>query len=76
MSPFHEKLTANYFLILIAGKLVAEGSSVTPEGRLITDLLKNYTREARPVNNPKDRIVVVFGFELVQLVNVVSKHAK
>ena len=51
---------------------MAKGSSITPESRLITDLLTNYTKEARPVNNPGDKIVVVFGFELVQLVNVVS----
>lgn len=45
---------------------------LTPEERLITDLLANYTKEARPVKDPRDKIVVTFGFELVQLVNVVS----
>jgi len=55
---------------------VAGKGDVTPEERLISDLLENYTKEARPVKNPKDRIVVVFGFELVQLVNVVSRNMK
>ena len=45
---------------------------MTPEERLISNLLANYTKEARPVKNPKHKVVVVFGFELVQLVNVVS----
>ena len=53
---------------------MAGKGDVTPEERLISDLLENYTKEARPVKNPKDRIVVVFGFELVQLVNVVSRN--
>lgn len=48
--------------------------NVTPEERLISDLLANYKKEARPVKDPKDKIVVIFGFELVQLVNVVSRH--
>lgn len=47
--------------------------TITPEERLIDDLLENYTKEARPVKNPKDKIVVVFGFELVQLVHVVRE---
>ena len=55
---------------------MAGKGDVTPEERLISDLLENYTKEARPVKNPKDRIVVVFGFELVQLVNVVSRNMK
>lgn len=46
--------------------------NLTDEERLIKDLFANYTKEARPVVNPTDKIVVTFGFELVQLVNVVS----
>ena len=49
-------------------------AAVSPEERLISDLLENYTKEARPVKDPNNTIVVVFGFELVQLVNVVGKH--
>ena len=45
---------------------------LTPEERLITNLLANYTKEARPVKDPRQKVVVTFGFELVQLVNVVS----
>lgn len=47
--------------------------TITPEERLIDDLLENYTKEARPVKNPKHKINVTFGFELVQLVHVVSE---
>ena len=46
--------------------------NLTDEERLINDLFTNYTKSARPVLNPKDKIEVIFGFELVQLVNVVS----
>lgn len=46
--------------------------NLTDEERLINDLFANYTKSARPVLNPKDKIEVIFGFELVQLVNVVS----
>ena len=60
------------FTILTVLKVAAK--AVSPEERLISDLLQNYTREARPVKDPNNRIVVVFGFELVQLVNVVRKH--
>lgn len=45
---------------------------MSPEARLIQDLLKNYTKEARPVMNPNVTTNVSFGVELVQLVNVVS----
>ena len=47
--------------------------AITPEERLIDDLLKNYTKEARPVKYPNETIEVEFGFELVQLVHVVSE---
>lgn len=60
------------FTILTDFKVTAK--AVSPEERLISDLLQNYTKEARPVKDPNNTIVVVFGFELVQLVNVVRKH--
>ncbi|KAL9957152.1 hypothetical protein ACROYT_G038755 [Oculina patagonica] len=53
-------------------RTIAKG--LTPEERLITDLLANYTKEARPVKDPRDKIVVTFGFELVQLVNVDDRN--
>lgn len=61
-------LTALFYCSVV--RTIAKG--LTPEERLITDLLANYTKEARPVKDPRDKIVVTFGFELVQLVNVVS----
>ena len=61
-------LTALFYSSVV--RTIAKG--LTPEERLITDLLANYTKEARPVKDPRDKIVVTFGFELVQLVNVVS----
>ena len=56
-----------YFSVV---RIVAK--NLTDEERLINDLFANYTKSARPVLNPKDKIEVIFGFELVQLVNVVS----
>ncbi|XP_074605832.1 neuronal acetylcholine receptor subunit alpha-10-like [Acropora palmata] len=53
---------------------VFEAKPVSPEERLISDLLQNYTKEARPVRDPNNPIVVVFGFELVQLVNVNDRN--
>ncbi|XP_073245838.1 neuronal acetylcholine receptor subunit alpha-10-like [Porites lutea] len=50
--------------------------TITPEERLIDDLLENYTKEARPVKNPKDKIEVEFGFELVQLVHVNDRNQR
>ena len=56
-----------YFSVV---RIVAK--NLTDEERLINDLFANYTKYARPVLNPTDKIEVIFGFELVQLVNVVS----
>jgi len=57
-------------LFVIYFSVVAK--NLTDEERLIKDLFANYTKYARPVMNPEDKIEVIFGFELVQLVNVVS----
>ncbi|XP_058964332.1 neuronal acetylcholine receptor subunit alpha-10-like [Pocillopora verrucosa] len=55
---------------LISFVTITTTKGLTPEERLITNLLANYTKEARPVKDPRQKVVVTFGFELVQLVNV------
>ena len=69
--PCLEKCWQSLFVIYFSVvRIVAK--NLTAEERLINDLFANYTKHARPVLNPEDKIEVTFGFELVQLVNVVS----
>ena len=68
LEKFCQSLFVIYFSVV---RIVAK--NLTDEERLIKDLFANYTKSARPVVNPTDKIEVIFGFELVQLVNVVSK---
>lgn len=75
VSPSLKREYTGHFLTRLFTILtVFSAKPVSPEERLISDLLQNYTKEARPVRDPNNPIVVVFGFELVQLVNVVRKH--
>jgi hypothetical protein len=46
---------------------------LTNEKRLIKDLLDNYqVKWGRPVNNMSEKVVVYFGINLVQLLDLVS----
>lgn len=72
LNTFRKMLVVTVLYYFSVVRTIAKG--LTPEERLITDLLANYTKEARPVKDPRDKIVVTFGFELVQLVNVVSSY--
>lgn len=47
---------------------------LTNEKRLIKDLLDNYqVKWGRPVNNMSEKVVVYFGINLVQLLDMVGK---
>jgi hypothetical protein len=47
---------------------------LTNEKRLIKDLLDNYqVKWGRPVNNMSEKVVVYFGINLVQLLDMVKK---
>ena len=48
-------------------------SDSSTEKFLIDHLLSNYSSYPRPVRNVKDPIIVTFGFNLIQITNIIER---
>lgn len=67
-------LTRQVFVIAWAVAMYAMSQANRDANRLFEDLLADYNKLVRPVDNNSDTLVVRFKLKLSQLLDVVSSH--